>query len=119
MDEKDITIIYEVSVKAACELYRGTGDIRNAVAAAETFASWVLDSVEKEKPLAVAMPAYVPPVPEVQQVPSFQPSPVPQCAKCGGAMWDNRQGKRNPKAPDFKCKNQSCGAGVWLEPYRP
>lgn len=23
-------------------------------------------------------------------------------------MWDNRESKRNPKAPDFKCKNKEC-----------
>ena len=29
----------------------------------------------------------------------------PTCPKCGGRMWDNRLSKRNPKAPDFKCRN--------------
>lgn len=33
---------------------------------------------------------------------------VPACPTCGGAMWDNRDSKRNPKAPDFKCKNKEC-----------
>ena len=28
-------------------------------------------------------------------------------------MWDNREGKRNPKAPDFKCKDRSCDGVVW------
>ena len=31
-----------------------------------------------------------------------------QCPKCKGEMWDNRQGKQNPKAPDYKCKNKDC-----------
>ena len=30
---------------------------------------------------------------------------APPCPKCQGPMWDNREGKRNPKAPDFKCKD--------------
>src|SRR3954463_14901222 len=30
----------------------------------------------------------------------------PSCPKCGGRMWDNRLSKRNPKAPDFKCRNR-------------
>lgn len=30
-------------------------------------------------------------------------------------MWDNTASKRNPKAPDFRCKNQSCGKAVWLK----
>lgn len=39
-----------------------------------------------------------------------------KCPKCAGEMWDNRIGKRNPKAPDFKCKNQpSCDGVIWPE----
>lgn len=42
-------------------------------------------------------------------------APTP-CPKCGGAMWDNQFTKRNPKAPDYACKNkEGCGAGVWLK----
>ncbi len=38
------------------------------------------------------------------------------CPKCGGQMWNNIEGKRNPKAPDYACKDkQGCGAGVWLK----
>ena len=39
----------------------------------------------------------------------------PKCPKCGGPMGDNREGKTNPKAPDFKCKNRACGFGVWVD----
>jgi hypothetical protein len=28
-------------------------------------------------------------------------------------MWDNRLGKRNPKAPDFKCRDRDCDGVVW------
>jgi len=28
-------------------------------------------------------------------------------------MWDNRQSKRNPKAPDFKCRDKSCDGVIW------
>src|SRR5437870_12394928 len=38
---------------------------------------------------------------------------APTCPKCGGAMWDNREGKRNPKAPDFKCKDRECDGVIW------
>jgi hypothetical protein len=41
------------------------------------------------------------------------PSDVPPCPKCGGKMWDNRLGKRNPKAPDFKCRDRDCDGVVW------
>jgi hypothetical protein len=35
------------------------------------------------------------------------------CPKCGGRMWDNRLSKRNPKAPDFKCRDRSCDGVIW------
>ena len=38
---------------------------------------------------------------------------TPACPKCGGSMWDNRDGKKNPKAPDFKCKDKNCDGVVW------
>lgn len=37
-----------------------------------------------------------------------------QCPKCQGPCWDNREGKRNPKAPDYKCKNKACDGAIWL-----
>jgi hypothetical protein len=42
-------------------------------------------------------------------------SDVPPCPKCEGRMWDNRIGKTNPKAPDFKCRDRSCDGVVWPE----
>lgn len=38
---------------------------------------------------------------------------IPDCPKCQGPMWDNRVGKKNPKAPDFKCKDRSCDGVIW------
>ena len=38
---------------------------------------------------------------------------TPACPKCGGRMWDNRATKRNPKAPDFKCRDRGCDGVVW------
>jgi hypothetical protein len=38
---------------------------------------------------------------------------VPPCPVCGGRMWDNRSDKRNPKAPDFKCRDRRCIGVVW------
>ena len=46
--------------------------------------------------------------------PQFTPSTqAPICPKCQGLMWDNREGKRNPKAPDFKCKDPTCDGVIW------
>lgn len=36
-----------------------------------------------------------------------------QCPDCSGAMWDNRANKRNPKAPDYKCRDRSCDGVIW------
>jgi hypothetical protein len=37
----------------------------------------------------------------------------PVCPKCGGKTWDNRATKRNPRAPDFKCRDRSCDGVIW------
>jgi hypothetical protein len=47
--------------------------------------------------------------PSVTAIPSDEPS----CPKCGGRVWDNRISKRNPKAPDFKCRSRSCDGVIW------
>jgi hypothetical protein len=44
---------------------------------------------------------------------SAEQSDLPSCPKCGGRMWDNRVSKRNPKAPDYKCRSRSCDGVVW------
>ena len=38
---------------------------------------------------------------------------APACPICGGEMWDNRVAKKNPRAPDFKCKSAGCDGVVW------
>ncbi len=38
---------------------------------------------------------------------------IPVCPKCGGRMWDNRLTKRNPRAPDFKCRDRACDGVIW------
>lgn len=37
----------------------------------------------------------------------------PSCPKCGGRVWDNRVTKRNPRAPDFKCRERTCDGAIW------
>lgn len=55
---------------------------------------------------------------EVMQQPVESAKPIVQqaqsgvvCALCGSGTYDNSQNKRNPKAPDYKCK--SCEAVAW------
>lgn len=44
-----------------------------------------------------------------------------KCPKCGGKVWDNRENKKNPKAPDWKCRDNDCKGddgyvtGGWVE----
>lgn len=38
---------------------------------------------------------------------------IPACPKCGGRVFDNRATKRNPRAPDFKCRDRSCDGCIW------
>ena len=42
----------------------------------------------------------------------------PACPKCGGPMWDNRDSKRNPRAPDFRCRNRMCDGVLWPGQHR-
>lgn len=35
------------------------------------------------------------------------------CPVCDGPVWDNRETKKNPKAPDFKCKDKTCDGVIW------
>lgn len=37
------------------------------------------------------------------------------CPKCGGKTWDNRLTKKNPKAPNFKCRDRACDGVIWPE----
>ncbi len=38
---------------------------------------------------------------------------TPACPKCSGLMWDNRAGKKNPKAPDYRCRDKNCDGVIW------
>jgi hypothetical protein len=38
-----------------------------------------------------------------------------QCPKCGGEMWNNIGRKKNPKQPDYKCKDKECDGVIWPE----
>jgi hypothetical protein len=72
----------------------------------------------------LATPAPAPTEHEVDAGPSDDPidsigsmgpiaSHEASCPKCGGRMWDNRLTKRNPKAPDYKCRDRSCDGVIW------
>lgn len=41
------------------------------------------------------------------------------CPVCNGQMWDNRKDKRNPKSPDWKCRDRSCKGVIWPAKPKP
>jgi hypothetical protein len=43
----------------------------------------------------------------------------PSCPKCNGRMWDNRVGKKNPKSPDFRCRDKQCDGLYWPGTWPP
>jgi hypothetical protein len=51
----------------------------------------------------------------VEETPATGPLATDEmsCPKCGGRTWDNRLTKRNPKAPDYKCRDRSCDGVIW------
>ena len=65
-------------------------------------------------------PVLLPNTPQRPAAPSPTPAPAEPratdevtCPKCGGRTWDNRASKKNPKAPDYKCRDRSCDGVVW------
>jgi hypothetical protein len=51
--------------------------------------------------------------PAERSIDTMRTTDEPSCPKCGGRVWDNRLTKRNPKAPDFKCRDRSCDGVIW------
>jgi len=39
--------------------------------------------------------------------------PTRPCPECGKGMWDNRENKKNPRQPDWKCSDNRCGKAIW------
>lgn len=51
--------------------------------------------------------------PAVEPTRAARATDEPECPKCGNAMWNNTLTKRNPKAPDYKCRDRSCDGVIW------
>jgi hypothetical protein len=80
------------------------------------------DAAPRVRPVADGQKGYGTPEPQHGEqasgkddtAPRAAQSDVQACPKCGGPMWDDRIGKRNPKAPDFKCRNKAtCDGVIW------
>jgi hypothetical protein len=68
-----------------------------------------LQTLRREERLHVTLPT-IPNAARSAQ-PKAQPAApsIPSaCPQCGGELWDNRENKKNPKAPDWKCKDKTC-----------
>lgn len=79
--------------------------VSNLIAMGEVSAEEIGDRSAAPAPRASA------PAPRAVAAPATGSDPL--CPKCGGAMWDNRVGKKNPKAPDYKCKDKGCDGVIW------
>lgn len=101
----DAKIIRQACLKAAASALSGRSVTAGEVCGfAEQLEDWVYAAGQ-------AAPGLQAVVTELKATPV---AGVPNCPKCGSEMWDNRADKRNPKAPDFKCKNKAtCGHGIW------
>jgi hypothetical protein len=58
-------------------------------------------------------------VESVERLPPVLSSVDPSCPTCSGSMWDNREKKSNPKAPDWKCKDKACQGVIWRHGEKP
>lgn len=57
----------------------------------------------------------LPPKDEVPRPRSVIAGAIPEvCPKCGGPVWDNRENKKNPKGPDWTCKDKECKTGKFV-----
>lgn len=71
-----------------------------------------------QQPQAAPLPSQRPATPTPRATGDSESRPAntlsdPPCPSCGGKMWDNREGKKNPKAPDFKCRDKKCEGVIW------
>jgi len=55
----------------------------------------------------------------VDDAPASDTLARPTCPKCSGEMWDNRKDKKNPRAPDYKCKDKTCDGAFWPGQWPP
>lgn len=83
-----------------------------------TMATLLIHMKDLRKSGGTSSPQAARAVPAAQATGRAAPSPAvtetaAACPVCGGAMWDNRENKKNPKAPDFKCKDKSCEGVIW------
>jgi hypothetical protein len=98
---------YKKALAIAENAWAGSGQANVDGATIQAAAATVLIHITKlrsEPRIHVQVPPQ--PVPATA-APSSGAVP-PACPKCGGGIYDNRDNKKNPKAPDWKCKSKTC-----------
>jgi hypothetical protein len=97
---------YEKAFKIACKVWNSeSNDVDDSAlqaAAATILIHW--QALGRENRVHVQVPPQPVPAAAAQSSGAVPPS----CPKCGGGIWDNRENKKNPKAPDWKCKSKTC-----------
>jgi hypothetical protein len=95
---------------ASCELGRGSGPqaLGSTISYLRRFTAKSVLALPEEDDDGHAAQAHSSP----RAVTSVAPGQRP-CPDCGKGMWDNRENKKNPKAPDWKCSDNRCGKAIW------
>ena len=86
-----------------------SGSAKRSRATAAAQAVEAVETLEPLEPVETADPA----APDTSALANVSTQDLPSCPKCGGRVWDNRASKRNPKAPDYKCRDRSCDGVIW------
>ncbi len=88
---------------------RRYGRPKAAAVSVATLATSVTPIGRLEQPIAVAADEGLKDQPASGPLATEEQS----CPQCGGRTWDNRLTKRNPKAPDYKCRDRACDGVIW------
>ena len=93
---------------ASCELGRGSGPqaLGSAISYLRRFTAKSVLALPEEDDDGNAAQG------NAQQQPRSA-KPTRPCPECGKGMWDNRENKKNPKQPDWKCSDNRCGKAIW------
>lgn len=76
-------------------------------------------ATELPAPTPTPAPVPAPVAPPAPQKVGGNGSGEPMCPECRGPMYDKREGKSNPRAPDFKCKRSGCKGVYWPGQWPP
>lgn len=105
---------YQLSLKRGDVMINVSGVDREEFAQRVKDAKKILDTefpVEKKGEIPFDEIPFAEPFNEPKKPPLLHVA----CPFCKSECWDNRDSKKTPKHPDFKCKDKECGAAAWID----